>query len=253
MLREYLKSLADKFRTYLGGEPTDLINAQDFPSAIDDVYEAGKQAGGGSGDSVMWDMVTANGTRKNYTYSFAYWSFVDSYGNITFNLPINLKPTIVSSMFAYITNKIDLADHLEKIGRTIDFSDCTVAQQCFYTSQFTRLWKCDWSKCPNLNATYRNCSDLVTIDEIVFNENINYNFTNTFAGCTSLQNVTATGSLATSGLDLSECPLTRTSKLSFLNILSQTSTTKTITFGAGETLTNEDVAIGTQKGWSVTV
>ena len=88
---------------------------------------------------------------------------------------------------------------------------------------------------------------------MVFSENTNYTFTQMLNGCTSLMNVNATGSLATSGLDLSACPLTRASKLTFLNILVQTSTPKTITFGAGEALSDEDVAIGTQKGWSVVV
>lgn len=223
---------------------------QDF----DEVYEAGKQAGGGSiDDSKFWDMLTNYGERQYHYYTFYQWSFIDKEGNIIFVPRDDLKPSIATSMFSNIYNKIDLQEIFDNADKTLDFSNCSVAQTCFYASHFTRIGKCDWSKCPNLNGTYRTCKYLVTIDEIVFSASLNYNFTNTFDGCTSLQNVIPSGSLATSGLDLSACPLTRASKLSFLEILEPTSTPKTIIFGAGESLSDDDVLEATQKGWSVTV
>lgn len=260
MLREYLKSLADRFRSHCPDLET--LNAQDFPDAIDYVWDEAFVKGVQSADTTeafengkkqIWDMATNNGKRTVFYYMFYQWNFTNDNGDVIFVPPIDLRPTIATSMFSTNQSRIDLQEVFENADKVLDFSNCTVAQQCFYATEFTRIGKCDWSKCANLNTTYRNSYYLVTIDEIVFSASVNYNFTNTFAGCTSLQNVVASGSLATSGLDLSACPLTRASKLSFLNILEPTSTTKTIVFGAGESLTDEDVAIGTQKGWSVTV
>lgn len=257
-LREYLKSLADKIRYVCGWGEDELINAQNFVIAIDDVYnagyEAGQQSGGGSGDSVVWDMITNYGKRTDYTYAFSNWDIVDDSGNVTFEPPVDIVPVNATWMLARIYGGVDLEAQFEKTGKKLDFSKCTNASSTFYSSSFTRIGVCDFSITKNLSGTFNLCRQLVTIDEIKFDENTSYNFTNTFGSCQSLVNVIATGTLSTSGLDLSACPLTRASKLSFLNILVTTSTPKTITFGAGYSLTNEDVAEATnEKGWTVIV
>lgn len=223
---------------------------QDF----DDVYEAGKQAGGGSSDdSKFWDMITDCGNKTTYPYAFYYCRLADSNGNILFTPKRDIRPTTAGSMFEGAKGSIDLQAQFEKEGKVLDFSNCTAINRCFYLSEIERIGVLDVTRSQNISALLGFCKNLYKVDEIVFSKDITYNVANMFLGCESLTDITASGELATSGLNLSDCPLTRTSKLSFLNILEPTTTTKTITFGAGETLTNEDVAIGTQKGWSVVV
>lgn len=250
MLREYLKSLADKFREKFEMSEIELLNAQDFPDLIDEVYEAGKQAGGDSSDDTkFWDMLTDYGTRTVYTYGFQYCNLGNSY----FFPSHDIKPTEAIAMFARTKGNFDLVECFAKNGKTLSFSNCTALQQLFYLSKVKKIGICDFTKATNLYAVFGNCSNLEEIVEIKFSKEMNYAITNMFLNCGKLTKVIASGSFAISGLDLSACPLTRASKLSFLNILEPTSTTKTIIFGAGESLTNEDVAIGTQKGWSVIV
>ncbi len=218
---------------------------QDF----DDVYEAGKQAGGG----LDWDMLTDFGNRNVFTYTFYGARLMDSNGKILFAPNYSMKPTSAACMFEGTKGSIDLQEQFEKAGKELNFSDCTTLNRVFYNSEIVRIGIISAIKSANLTGLCGNSKKLRIIDRIEFSKDINYTFTNAFVGCEALTDVTAYGELATSGLDLSACPLTRASKLSFLEILVPTSDTKTIKFGAGEALTNEDVAIGTQKGWSVTV
>lgn len=223
---------------------------QDF----DDVYEAGKQAGGGSSDdSKFWDMLTDYGTKELYAYAFYYWRLIDSDGKVLFNPKYTIKPKQANSMFEQSKGAIDLHDVFKRSGKELDFSKCTAMNRVFFRSEVAKLGIIDCTSTSVLASTFGDCENLTEIVEIRFSKDKNYTFTTPFLRCTALTNMTAKGSLASSGLDLSACPLTRVSKLSFLNILEPTTTTKTITFGAGETLTNDDVAIGTQKGWSVIV
>ena len=214
---------------------------QDF----DEVYEAGEQ--------VCWDMLTDYGNRDGYAYGFYGWRLVDSNGKVLFKPQYDIKPTVANSMFEQTKGAIDLHDAFTNAGKELDFSKCTAMNRVFFRSEVAKLGIIDCTSTSSLTSTFYQCSNLIEIIGIVFSKDKNYTFAATFSGCNSLTNMTAKGSLASSGLDLSACPLTRVSKLSFLNILEPTTTTKTITFGAGETLTNEDVSIGTQKGWSVVV
>ena len=78
----YLKSLADKFREKFEMEDFEKLDAQDFPDLIDEVYEAGKESGGGSSDGkfeegrkaeydMFWDNFQDYGNRTFYNYGFA--------------------------------------------------------------------------------------------------------------------------------------------------------------------------------------
>ena len=220
MLREYLKSLADKFREVLGYDETTLINAQYFTLTIDEVYEAGKQAGGGSADDgkKFWDMVFDDGFRSTFNYTFSYWKIVDSDGNITFNPPYDIVPVGATQIFAYIDAEIDLEAHLQSIGRKLDFSKCVMSRQGFQNSKFTRIGKCDFSKNNACNRTFEGCDCLVTIDEMVLLESVNYDFTSLFKGCAALKNLIVTGKIPRS-FDAKDSPLTAASGKSILNAL----------------------------------
>jgi hypothetical protein len=253
MLRQYLKSLADKFREVLDMGDYETINAQYFTDAIGEVYEAGKQAGGGSSDDTkFWDMLTDFGNKTLYSYTFYGARLVDTNGKVLFTPKYDMYLTGASAMFEGAKGSIDLQAQFEKAGKVLDFSNSTSINRCFYLSEITRVGIVDCAKATNISALFGN-SKIRKIDGIVFYKTMNYNVASMFLGCTELTEVTAYGELATSGLDLSSCPLTHDSIMSFINILEQTSTTKTITFGTENLakLSNEEKAIATQKGWTL--
>ena len=257
-LKPYLKSLADKFRKVLGFDDYEKIDAQDFTLAIDEVYDKGvsdgMQAGGGSSDdSKFWDMVTDYGTKEQCAYAFYYWRLIDSDGTVLFKPKYDIKPTSANSMFEQTKGAIDLNTVFEQAGKVLDFSGCSAMNRTFFRSEVAKLGIIDCTSTSALASTCGDCANLVEVVGIVFSKDKNYTFTTPFLRCSKLTDMTAYGSLASSGLDLSDAPLNRKSKLSFLNILEPTTTPKTIIFGEGESLLDEDVAIATQKGWSVSV
>lgn len=76
-----------------------------------------------------------------------------------------------------------------------------------------------------------------------------------FDGCTSLKNVVGSITGIRVSIDLSSCPLTRISAMVFINGLDTITTSQIITFSqiTYNTLSAEDIAIATNKGWTVAV
>lgn len=76
---------------------------------------------------------------------------------------------------------------------------------------------------------------------------------NMFGYCNALTTVTGTITGIKLSLDLNSCPLTNASAMVFINGLAEVTTAQTITFKATTyaTLTEEQLAIATSKGWTV--
>ena len=76
-----------------------------------------------------------------------------------------------------------------------------------------------------------------------------------FDGCTSLKDVVGSITGIRVSIDLSSCPLTRISAMVFINGLDTITTSQIITFSqvTYNTLSAEDIAIATNKGWTVAV
>ena len=76
-----------------------------------------------------------------------------------------------------------------------------------------------------------------------------------FDGCTSLKNIVGSITGIHVSIDLSSCPLTRISAMVFINGLDTITTSQIITFSqvTYNTLSAEDIAIATNKGWTVAV
>ncbi len=74
-----------------------------------------------------------------------------------------------------------------------------------------------------------------------------------FADCTSLANVSGTIKGLSRSLSLSDCPLTKESAMVFINGLANVSSTQSLAFKQStfETLLEAEIAIATNKGWSV--
>ena len=259
MLREYLKSLADKFRAYLGGEPTDLINAQDFPSAIDDVFEIGKQTGIESVDTTeafengkreLWKGVSNNGARTNYESGFLRW-------NLNYFYPCSdIKPTNAYNMFGLATNanvRVDSVERLEQCGVSLDFSRGTTLSRAFYITDFTRIGVVDCRNTTQLERVFATSLYLHTIEKMIVKAENTFSYV--FEGTNNLENITVEGvignSISFAGLN----KLTHDSLMSIINHL-ETKTSGTFTLSIGSTnlakLSDLEKAIATQKGWTIT-
>ena len=82
----------------------------------------------------------------------------------------------------------------------------------------------------------------------------NYNYNGIFYKCSSLKNVVGKFEGAKINLDLSYCPLTADSAMVFINGLATVTEKRTLYLSATtyDSLTPEQIAIATSKGWTVT-
>ncbi len=137
----------------------------------------------------------------------------------------------------------------------------------------------DTSKITSLNTMFHNCESLTTLDISNFNTEKVTAWCSAFYGCMSLHTLMINdlnligvkssdtpfaycNSLANvegniygikDSISLQWCPLTNDSAMVFINGLEEVTTSKTITFKAStyNTLTDEQKAIATSKGWTI--
>lgn len=222
---------------------------QDF----DDVYEAGKQAGGGdvnaeeifkAGKKEVWRGITNDGARTDYSYGF-------QYTNLEYFEPqFDISPKTASYMFANSIGEVDLADKFAKNGVSLDFSNCGGFTRTFYNSKITRLGVIDCTKAKALDFTFGIMSDLHTIEKLIVDTD--NTFSNTFNSSSALENIIVEGVIA-NDISFSSCKkLTHDSLMSIINHLeTKTSGTFTLTIGATniEKLTDDEINIILSKGW----
>ena len=87
-----------------------------------------------------------------------------------------------------------------------------------------------------------------------FDVRLNKNFTDIFSGCNKLTNVVGKFEGTKDNLYLSSCPLTAQSAMVFINGLATVTEQRTLSLSATtyDSLTPEQIAIATSKGWTVT-
>jgi hypothetical protein len=160
------------------------------------VFEAGKAQSGGS-DNVQWwtDFVNGCQTAGTWEQAFSGAGFNDK----TFNLPFDIKPNTAATMF-YRTGITDLKSLVEKLGITIDFSSATSANSTFNLSKVTRLPKLDFRKATNVASTFGSCTALISIEEFSVSRAI----TNSFTGCTALEEIRI-GSNLVASFNIADC------------------------------------------------
>lgn len=114
----------------------------------------------------------------------------------------------------------------------------------------------DTSNVLDMRYMFESCETLTTLKFGVFDMSnclaqsvLDY----MFADCTSLANVSGTIKGISRSLSLSDCPLTKESALVFINGLATVSATQTLTFKKStfDTLSEADIAIATNKGWTI--
>lgn len=110
----------------------------------------------------------------------------------------------------------------------------------------------DVSNVTTMEAMFSDCYALETLNLSNWNASKTTNMANMFRSCRSLTNVIGPITGIKANLSLSDCPLTQESAKVFLDGLEQVSSKKTITFKSSTHLAQEDVALATSKGWTVT-
>ena len=144
--------------------------------------------------------------------------------------------TDMSSMFDYGTSYSD--GYLQGLT-SLDISN-------FNTSKVTSMY--------NMFANHRKLTDLyINFDVRSIKDNY-YSYRGIFYECSSLKNVVGKFEGAKLDLDLSYCPLTAASAMVFINGLATVTQTYTLSLSATtyDSLTPEQIAIATAKGWTVT-
>lgn len=145
---------------------TDTIDT--FASKVDEIQIGGED----SWYDTFWDNYQQNGERANYNGAFAGACWTTE----TFKPKYDILPkgdvhqsTMADMMFFKSTMEIDLVEHLEKLGVTLDLRGARNLSQTFSYSAFTRLGVIDISESFGA-AWYRGLFDdmpnLVRIDKI---------------------------------------------------------------------------------------
>ncbi|MBR2452587.1 MAG: hypothetical protein IKB32_00855 [Clostridia bacterium] len=210
------------------------------------VYEAGKK----SQYDEFWDSFQDNGNRTIYARAFQY-----NWNDINFKPKYDMNITgSLSTSFAY-NDITDLASRLEECNVKLDTTNATSFSEFVYLSGITRLPELVTYGATGFSRAFTS-GNLITMDNLVLKEDGSQSFTNTFQSCTKLTNIKITGKIG-NDVSFSNSPnLTYDSLMSIINALKDykdTGETRTLTLHADAKgrLSESDIAIATQKGWTV--
>ena len=186
------------------------------------------------------------------------------------------KVTDMCRMFCYCTNlkSLDLTnfDTSKVTNMSSMFSNCYNLESLdltnFDTSKVTNMssmflgnWKLtsldltnfDTSKVTSLQYMFYSDSELIDL-YINFDVSSVQDFNDIFFGCNKLTNVVGKFEGTKYDLDFGYCPLTAQSAMVFINGLATVTEKRTLKLKAStyDSLTTEQIAIATSKGWTVT-
>lgn len=197
------------------GEGYDVGHAEGYTRGHEDGWSSGLTAGEETARKTFWDKFQNNGRRNGYRFAFYDWYWSD----------VNYNPVYAIVCSAVST---DMMRYAQITDTKVDIN-------------FTHVGS---------SAVFANNSYLKTIRKLIVTENVT--FSNWFAQCTALENVTFEGTIG-QNIDFSACPLTKSSLLNIIEHLGKVSTTKTLTIGTTNKgkLTTTEIAVATQKGWTV--
>jgi hypothetical protein len=268
MLKEYLSTLANAFRSML--ETTEKINAQSFPDKVNEVYNAGYEKGkleGGNTEeaynngfkagkqaewSEFWDSFQNYGNRTDYARAFGSASWNDT----NFKPKYDIKTQSAYMMFSY-SQITDLAQILKDCNVKLDLSQCTSITDAFSYGKITHIPELDLRSLTTINFGTYNSGSLRTIDKVILRDDGSQTFnTNLAPNSINLENITFEGTIGNS-MVLTNKKLSVNSLLNMIEHLQDLNKvgkpTCTLTIGSTnlEKLTDEEKAIATQKGWTL--
>jgi len=226
-VNEKMTSIADAIRDKTGG--TEALTLDDMVSGVNDVFEAGRQAE----QRAFWEVLTQNGEKGVYYYTFS----ENRWTKENFKPVFNIVPTEADHTFYrhnYGNKAYDFAQQLEDNGAKLDFSNCTVGNYTFESAVISRLPEINNAK-GTFTCFVRNCKSLVTIDKIVCSDAGDQPFTQTFNVCNALKNITFEGVIGRS-ISFPTSPLTVGSMKNIISCLKDYSSEDSFTY----TLTLKD-------------
>ena len=243
--QEKFKVIADKIREKTGdGE---LIKPDDFAEKVDEVYDAGKK----SQYDEFWDSFQQNGKRTLYDTAFCGSGF-----NETTFKP---KYDIIMKGGAYMPFARIAVKSLKKIEEEnnikIDFSGLASAEYLFHFSNIEEVGIVDLSNVTSpFYTTFMHSTNLKTIDLLVLNKNASQTFkTGCFEGCKKLEEIKIQGKIGDNFDIHSSTVLSYESLMSIITALIETQNLLTFTIGQRniDKLSDEDIAIVNNKGWTI--
>lgn len=196
----------------------------------------------------FWDNYQRKGNRTDYRCAFA----GSGWNSEILTPKYDIVPGNAYLIFAYSDIEGDLAAILKKSGVVMDFSLSTNNRYAFYkSSKITHIGKVDSRKCSSKNSEYlfTGCTQLVSIDEYAVTSVMTY--TETFLGCTALENIRMSGEIGQS-LSFGDSPLLSAESVkSIIECLVETQSTSTVTFNSQVVLSDEQKAEISEKGWTL--
>ena len=226
-------------------------------------YEKGVTDGRQEEYDRFWDSYQQNGTRTSYSHRVFGGVGFDS-NNFFPKYDIVAVGTIESAFYNWSKSDelshISLADRLTECGVVLDTSRATNFESTFNWCWLDDLPIIDMSNATNAISTFANSSRRTTIRKIIVHEGLNYK--NTFTNASGLVNVTFEGVIGGDGLDFGSCVnLSRASMESVINCLSDTTSSRSVTFSKtavtkafGSTTSNEWTALAaTKQNWTISL
>lgn len=234
----------------INGKTYENVSAVNLPLADG----SGFATFGGAYDR-FWDAFQQNGSRTNYQYGFG----GSGWNAESFRPKYSIVPTNAGQMFAYATNlNVSMPEHLALLGVDLDFSKTTSFSEAFLFSTIKELGVVDTRSAAYLTYAFRYAQSLKTIQNLILKDDGSQTFAaNTFQYASALENLTITGVIGTSGIDVSTCnALTHDSLMNIVNALkdySGSGSAHTIVFGSTNKakLTSAELDVATNKGWTV--
>ncbi len=216
-----------------------------------EVYDAGHAKGYSQAESDFWDAYQYEG-RTQYDYAFAGPGWSDA----TFNPKRDIVPARSERLFQE-SRIVNLVEILERNGVTLDLSKASGYYQFYNSNRLLRLPRIDLATTKYYNQTFASCVVLVTIDCVVTTEA--HRWYNAFQGCKALENLTIEGTIGQNGFNVAACTkLSHASLMSIINALkdysADTSGTSWVVILGPENLaklTDAEIAIATEKGWTI--
>lgn len=215
---ETLTRIADAIRNKVPSI-THPLSPAGMAGAIDSVYDQGFN----DGYDLVWDCLQDYGARKSYQSAFYGWH------HSSFHPKYKVKPTEAlgaQNMFfaAWITkiykNYFDLSGMPSTADVSGMFSWCT---------ELEHMEDIGLPAPANYGHTWNYCRNLKTIDVMRCSASTKFN-SNTFMSCSALENLTVSGTIGQSGLNLQySTKLSKASITSIINALSTTTSGLSIT------------------------
>lgn len=217
------------------------------------VYEAGKAAQ----YHAFWDHFQQNGEREGYQSAFQWWD--DEIFYPKYDIIAGQSDNVNTAYLFYLSKIRNIKKRLEDCGVKLICKSAS-AQAWFHSTKTTQIPVLDFSgytgnSLISMQYTFYNATNLKKVH--IKNARFAY-ITSPFSYCPSLEEIVLENVVFTAtnfgGLYLTSCTkLTKDSLLAVLNALEQTASSPKISLGSTNLakLSDAEIAIATQKGWTV--